>query len=49
MESDKSQEAHMKKRIVRVISVMGQLWKIGKRRFGKNLTRRIWLAYGVKI
>jgi hypothetical protein len=52
------QEAQVKERIKKAAMVMAEVWGIGKRRFGKDWTRRIWLfdrlvwtvmSYGVKI
>jgi len=52
------QEAHVKERVRKAAAVMGQVWGIGKRRFGKDWKRRIWLfdklvwtvmGYGVEI
>ncbi|XP_071582157.1 uncharacterized protein [Temnothorax nylanderi] len=37
------QEAHVKERVRKAAVVMGQVWEIGKRRFGKDWGRRIWL------
>lgn len=52
------QEAHIEERVRRAAAVMGQVWGIGKRRFGKDWGRRMWLfdrlvwtvmGYGVEI
>ncbi|KMQ91217.1 hypothetical protein RF55_8945 [Lasius niger] len=52
------QEAHIKERIRKAAAVMGQVWGIGKRRFGGDWGRRLWLfdklvwtvlGYGVEI
>jgi len=52
------QEAHIKDRIKKAAAVMGQVWGIGKRRFGRDIGRRLWLfdkliwtvlSYGVEI
>ncbi|XP_071644396.1 uncharacterized protein [Temnothorax longispinosus] len=52
------QEAHVKERVKKAAAVMGQVWGIGKRRFGKDWGRRLWLfdklvwtvmGYGVEI
>ncbi|XP_025993782.2 uncharacterized protein LOC113004505 [Solenopsis invicta] len=37
------QEAHLRERIRKAASAMGQVWGIGKRRFGKDWGRRVWL------
>jgi len=33
----------VKERIARAAVVMGQVWSIGKRKFEKDLKKRIWL------
>ena len=52
------QEAQVKDRVEKAARVMGQVWGIGKRRFGRDWKKRIWLfdrlvgtvaSYGVKI
>jgi hypothetical protein len=52
------QEAQVRERIKKAAMVMGEVWGIGKRRFGKDWSRRIWLfdrlvwtvmSYGVEI
>ncbi|XP_071577986.1 uncharacterized protein [Temnothorax nylanderi] len=52
------QEAHVKERVKKAAAVMGKVWGIGKRRFGKDWGRRLWLfdklvwtvmGYGVEI
>lgn len=52
------QEAQVKDRVKRVALVMGQVWRIGKRRFSGDWERRLWLfdrliwtvmGYGVEI
>lgn len=52
------QEAQVKDRVGKAAMVMGQVWGIGKRRFGKDWKRRVWLfdklvwtvaGYGVEI
>lgn len=37
------QEAQIKDRIRRAAVTMGQVWGIGKRRFGKDWGKRVWL------
>lgn len=37
------QKAHVKERVKRAASIMGQVWRIGKRRYGRDWGRRIWL------
>lgn len=58
MQSNGKQEAQVRNRVKRAAAVMGQVWGIGKRRFGKDWGRRLWLydrlvwtvmAYGVEI
>jgi len=52
------QDKHIKERVGRAVSVMGLIWGIGKRRFGKDWKRRVCLfdrlvwtvvGYGVEI
>ena len=52
------QEAHIEERVRKGAAVMGQVWGIGKRRFGKDWGRRVWLydklvwatvSYGLEI
>jgi hypothetical protein len=52
------QEAHVRERIKKAAAVMKQVWGIGKRRYGNDWGRRIWLfdrlvwtvlGYGVEI
>lgn len=38
---DGGQEAQVRERVKRAAIVMGQVWGIGKRRFGKNWKRRM--------
>lgn len=51
------QEEHVKERVEKAVAMMGQVWRIGKRRFGKDW-KRIWLfdklvwamvSYGAEI
>lgn len=37
------QKAHIKERVKRAASIMGQVWRISKRRYGRDWGRRIWL------
>jgi len=37
------QEAHVKERVKKAAAVMGEVWGIGKRRFGRDWSRRLWL------
>lgn len=39
------QEAHIKDRVKRAAAVMGQIWGIGKRRFGREWGKRLWMFY----
>ncbi|XP_070529779.1 calponin homology domain-containing protein DDB_G0272472-like [Cardiocondyla obscurior] len=52
------QKEHVKDRVRRAARIMGQVWSIGKRKFGKDWSKRIWLFdklvwsvinYGVEI
>jgi len=52
------QEAHVRERTMKAASIMGQVWGIDKRRFGKDWDKRIWLfdrlvwtvmGYGIEI
>lgn len=36
-------EVHIKDRVKKEVAVMGQVWDIGKRRFGNNWGKRIWM------
>ncbi|KYN08823.1 hypothetical protein ALC57_19070 [Trachymyrmex cornetzi] len=58
MQRNGRQEEHVQEREGRAMAVMGQVWGIRKRRFGKDWKRRIWLfdkliwamvSYGVEI
>lgn len=57
-QSNGGQESQIKDRVKRGMAVMGQVWGIGKRRFGGEWGKRLWLfdrliwtvvAYGVEI
>lgn len=37
------QEAHVRERRKKAAALLGRVWGIGKRRFGGDLGRRIWL------
>jgi len=37
------QEASIKDRIKKAATVMGQVWRIGKRRFRRDIGKRLWL------
>lgn len=37
------EEAHIKERIKRAATIMGEVWGIGKRKFGKDWNRKLWL------
>ncbi|KMQ86830.1 hypothetical protein RF55_14087 [Lasius niger] len=37
------QDGHIRERIKKAMGILGQIWGIGKRKFGKDLGRRIWL------
>lgn len=52
------QEAHARERLRKAAVIMGQIWRIGKRRFGGDWGRRVWLfdklvwmvmSYGAEI
>lgn len=52
------QEGQIKERMREAAVVMGQVWGLGKRRFGKDWGRRLWLfdklmwtvlSYGMEI
>lgn len=54
----RGQNAHIKDRIRRAAAITGQVWGIGKKRFGGDWGRRIWLfdrlvwtvlSYGVEV
>lgn len=38
------QEAHVRERIRKAAMIMGRVWGIGKRRFGRDWGRRVWLC-----
>jgi len=48
---NEGQEAQMEERVRKAMAVMGQVWEIGKRRFGGNWERRLklfdWLVGSV--
>lgn len=37
------QEAHIRERVRKGAAVMGQVWSIGKKRFGGDWGKRLWL------
>jgi len=37
------QEAYVRGRIKKVVAIMGQVWGLGKRRYGKDWGKRLWL------
>lgn len=43
MQKNGGQEAHVRERRKKVAALLGRVWGIGKRRFGGDLGRRIWL------
>jgi len=52
------QEAHIRERVRKAAAIMGRVWGIGKRRFGRDWGRRLWLfdrlvwtvmGYGVEV
>jgi len=58
MQRNGGQESHIKERVAKAAAIMGQVWGIGRRRFGKDWKRRMWMfdrlvwtvaGYGVEI
>jgi len=58
LQKNGGQESHVKERVDKAAVIMGQVWGIGKRRFGKDWKRRMWMfdrlvwtvvGYGVEI
>lgn len=43
MKRNGDQEAQVNERVAKAAAVMGQVWEIRKRRFGKDWVKRIWL------
>lgn len=43
LQTNGGQEAHIKERVRRAALAIGQVWGIGKRRYGKDWERRLWL------
>lgn len=43
LQRNRGQEAQVRERVAKAAAIMGQIWCIGKRRFGKNWKRRIGL------
>lgn len=43
MSANGNQEEHIKERVKKKAVVMRKVWGIGKRRFGKDWARRLWL------
>lgn len=43
MQRNGGQEGHARKRIRKAVAIMGQVWGIGKRKFGKDWGRRLRL------
>lgn len=37
------QKAHVRDRVRKAAAAMGQVWEIGKRRYGKDWGRRLWM------
>lgn len=50
-QSNGRQKGHIKDKVRKVMEIMGQVWSIGKRKFGKDVGKRIWLfdAFGCGI
>jgi len=58
MQRNEEQEAQIRDRMERTAAIMGQIWEIGKRRFGKDWARILWIfdslvwtviKYGIEI
>jgi len=58
LQRNRGQEAHIRERIKGAAAVMGEVWGTGRRKFGKDWSRRLWLfdrliwtilSYGVEI
>lgn len=57
LKRDEGMETQVRDRVEKARVVMGQVWRIGKRRFGDDFKRRIWfnrlvgstLGYGAEI
>lgn len=58
LQKNGGQEGYIRERVRKAAAIMGQVWVIGKRRFGKKWERRLWLfdmlvwtvmGYGVEI
>lgn len=43
LQKNGGQEVHIKNRIKRATTVMGQVWGIGKRKFGREWGKKLWL------
>ncbi|XP_070518811.1 uncharacterized protein [Cardiocondyla obscurior] len=43
MTRNEDQKEHVKERVKKAARVMGQIWNIGKKKFGKDWGRRLWL------
>lgn len=43
LQKNGGQEAQIRKRRRKASAIMGQIWGIGKRKFGKDWGRRLWL------
>lgn len=43
LQKNDGQEAQIKDRVRRVAAIMGQVWGLGKRRYGGVWGRRLWL------
>jgi len=42
-QSNGRQEGHIKDRVRKAMGIMGQVCSIGKRKFGKDVRKKIWL------
>lgn len=43
------QDGHLRKRVRKEAAVLGQVWGIGKRKFGGDWGKRVWLLYGNRL
>ncbi|KMQ88327.1 hypothetical protein RF55_12211 [Lasius niger] len=57
-QSNGRQDGHVRDRIRKAVGIMGRVWSIGKRKFGKDIRKRTWLfdalfwmvlSYGAEI
>lgn len=43
LQRNEKHEAHIRERVKKMATIMGQVWGIGKRRFGGDWERRMWI------